>query len=105
VTTALGFFAVIPTGYLGVAELGWISGCGMFVILFLVADAVPGTPERRPESRVGSRRHGGDRSGCCPPLWTCFVRDGDAILGAPSLLNSLGPQARARVFWDTLVSL
>ena len=32
-TTALGFFAFIPTDYRGVAELGLISGAGMFIIL------------------------------------------------------------------------
>lgn len=32
-TTSIGFFAFVPTDYLGVAELGLISGTGMFVIL------------------------------------------------------------------------
>jgi len=32
-TTAIGFYAFVPTDYLGVAELGLISGTGMFVIL------------------------------------------------------------------------
>ena len=31
VSTAIGFFAFIPTDYTGVAELGWISGFGMFI--------------------------------------------------------------------------
>ncbi|MDG2303395.1 MAG: MMPL family transporter [Candidatus Binatia bacterium] len=33
-TTSIGFYAFVPTDYLGVAELGLISGTGMFVILF-----------------------------------------------------------------------
>ncbi len=33
ITTAIGFYAFVPTDYLGVAELGLISGTGMFVIL------------------------------------------------------------------------
>ncbi len=32
-TTAIGFYSFAPTDYLGVAELGLISGTGMFVIL------------------------------------------------------------------------
>ncbi len=34
-TTAVGFFVFVPTPYLGIAELGMISGGGMIVILFL----------------------------------------------------------------------
>ena len=33
-TTAVGFFAFVPTDFVGVAELGLISGVGMFVSLF-----------------------------------------------------------------------
>jgi hopanoid biosynthesis associated RND transporter like protein HpnN len=32
-TTAIGFFAFVPTEYRGVAELGLIAGAGMFIIL------------------------------------------------------------------------
>jgi len=41
VTTAIGFFVFIPTDYRGVAELGLISGVGMFIILFLTLTLVP----------------------------------------------------------------
>ncbi len=34
ITTAIGFLAFYPTGYRGVAELGLISGGGMFITLF-----------------------------------------------------------------------
>lgn len=34
-STAIGFFAFVPTDYRGVAELGLISGVGMLVIFFL----------------------------------------------------------------------
>jgi hopanoid biosynthesis associated RND transporter like protein HpnN len=33
-TTAMGFYAFVPTAYRGVAELGLISGTGMLIILF-----------------------------------------------------------------------
>jgi hopanoid biosynthesis associated RND transporter like protein HpnN len=41
VTTAIGFFAFVPTGYRGVAELGLISGTGMLVILFQTVTLFP----------------------------------------------------------------
>ena len=41
VTTAIGFFVFIPTDYRGVAELGLISGVGMFIILFVTLTLIP----------------------------------------------------------------
>jgi hopanoid biosynthesis associated RND transporter like protein HpnN len=41
VTTAIGFYAFIPTGYVGVAELGLISGTGMFISLFASLTVLP----------------------------------------------------------------
>jgi hopanoid biosynthesis associated RND transporter like protein HpnN len=40
-TTALGFFAFVPTQYRGVAELGLISGVGMFISLFVTLTLLP----------------------------------------------------------------
>ena len=40
-TTAIGFYAFIPTDFRGVGELGFISGTGMFVILFLTLTLFP----------------------------------------------------------------
>ena len=40
-TTAAGFFAFVPTDYQGVAELGWIAGCGMFISLLLSLSLLP----------------------------------------------------------------
>ena len=40
-STALGFYAFAPTDYRGVAELGLISGTGMFVILALTLTLFP----------------------------------------------------------------
>ena len=57
VTTAIGFFSFIPTAYRGVAELGLIAGCGMFISLavsicllpaLLHVLPVPNTPRRIP---------------------------------------------------------
>lgn len=41
VTTALGFFAFLPTDYIGVAELGWIAGGGMFISLLMTLTLIP----------------------------------------------------------------
>jgi hopanoid biosynthesis associated RND transporter like protein HpnN len=40
-TTCIGFYVFIPTDYLGVAELGLISGTGMLIILFLTLTFFP----------------------------------------------------------------
>jgi len=41
ITTAAGFFAFIPTPYSGVAELGLISGTGMFISLVVSLTLLP----------------------------------------------------------------
>ena len=41
VSTAIGFFAFIPTHYAGVAELGWISGVGMFISFVVTLTVIP----------------------------------------------------------------
>ena len=41
VSTAIGFFAFIPTDYSGVAELGWISGMGMFISFLVTLTVIP----------------------------------------------------------------
>jgi hopanoid biosynthesis associated RND transporter like protein HpnN len=41
ITTAVGFFAFIPTAYSGVAELGLISGVGMFISLVVSLTLLP----------------------------------------------------------------
>ena len=40
-TTAIGFFSFLPTAYLGVAELGLISGTGMFICLGVSVTVLP----------------------------------------------------------------
>jgi len=40
-TTSLGFFAFIPTDFLGIAELGLISGAGMFISLAVSLSLLP----------------------------------------------------------------
>ncbi|MEN8260023.1 MAG: MMPL family transporter [Pseudomonadota bacterium] len=40
-TTAIGFFAFVPTAYAGVSELGIISGVGMFIGLIVTLTTLP----------------------------------------------------------------
>lgn len=40
-TTAIGFYCFVPTDYLGVAELGLVSGTGMVIILILTLTLFP----------------------------------------------------------------
>jgi hopanoid biosynthesis associated RND transporter like protein HpnN len=57
-TTAIGFYAFIPTGYVGVAELGAISGTGMFISLFASLTVLPAFMSigRREDRERGPRR-------------------------------------------------
>lgn len=41
ITTAIGFYSFLPTAYSGVAELGLISGTGMFISLFANLTVLP----------------------------------------------------------------
>ncbi len=40
-STALGFYAFLPTSFSGVAQLGWIAGCGMFIGLAVTFTLLP----------------------------------------------------------------
>jgi hopanoid biosynthesis associated RND transporter like protein HpnN len=41
ITTAIGFFSFVPTGYRGVSELGVIAGCGMLVAVVATLTVLP----------------------------------------------------------------
>ena len=64
-TTALGFFAFVPTAFSGIAELGLIAGVAMLVTLTLSYTALPSmlvlfqprVSETSPASDRGWRRH------------------------------------------------
>ena len=53
-TTSLGFFAFVPTEFIGVAQLGWIAGIGMGVSLFFSLTLLPALLSLAPE-RVQAR--------------------------------------------------
>lgn len=51
-TTAIGFFAFVPTRYEGVAELGLISGAGMFLSLLATLTVLPAFLTVAPHAKV-----------------------------------------------------
>ncbi len=56
-TTAIAFYSFLPTGYRGIAELGWIAGSGMFFSLaatLLVFPAFAWSLGRDPTKRASS---------------------------------------------------
>jgi len=61
-TTAIGFFAFVPTDFVGVAELGLISGAGMFISLFCTMTLLPALMSLPP---VPGGRGTGE-----PPVWS-----------------------------------
>ena len=62
-TTTIGFYAFVPTDYLGVAELGLIAGTGMIVILAQTLTLLPALmtlglqPSDTERLRAARRRH------------------------------------------------
>ena len=61
VSTAIGFFAFIPTDYTGVAELGWISGFGMFISFVVTLTVIPALLSLLPIKPEAGRPAGGWR--------------------------------------------
>ena len=61
VSTAIGFFAFIPTDYTGVAELGWISGVGMFISFVVTLTVIPALLSLLPIKPGADRPVGGWR--------------------------------------------
>lgn len=70
-TTAIGFFSFIPTAYAGVAELGVISGTGMFLSLLATLTVLPAMislgrvppPDPGPDLRAAAGAGAGARVG------------------------------------------
>ena len=55
-TTSIGFFAFVPTDYAGVSELGFISGGGMFIGLFISLTVLPALLKLFPVKDTGNVR-------------------------------------------------
>ena len=91
---AISFFSFIPTSYRGLAELGIISGVGMFIALLANMTVLPALLTLLPIKRSARLAHGTTSTGLkfqvrryrIPILW------GAVLLGTGALL--LLPQAR-----------
>ncbi len=59
VSAAAGFFSFLPTDYLGLAELGLISGAGMFISLLASLTTLPALLKVLPAARSAKRLGGG----------------------------------------------
>ena len=56
-TTSIGFFAFIPTDFLGVSELGIISGVGMFIGLVISLTLLPALLKILPVNNIKPFKH------------------------------------------------
>ncbi|HEY5656705.1 MAG TPA: MMPL family transporter [Myxococcota bacterium] len=95
VTTALGFFAFVPTDFVGVAELGLISGAGMLISLFCTLTLLPALLSLPPHPQPQGARSGGVWKGKwveLPVRYPRVVRAAALVLGAASVV--LLPEAR-----------
>ena len=95
VTTALGFFAFVPTDFIGVAELGLISGVGMLISLACTLTLLPVLLSLPPHPARHGRRAGTAWAGGLIELPVRFprvVRASALVLGAASILFL--PEAR-----------
>ena len=54
ISTAIGFYAFVPTAYVGASELGLISGTGMFLIFLASITVLPALMAILPEKRQKS---------------------------------------------------
>ena len=94
-TTALGFFAFAPTPFVGVAELGIVSGGGMIVSLLCTLTLLPALISVSPPSQPGPKRPVPAWSGRLVDLPVRFpraVRAAALVLGLASI--ALLPRAR-----------
>ncbi|MBW2034442.1 MAG: MMPL family transporter [Deltaproteobacteria bacterium] len=90
-TTAIAFYAFIPTVFAGVAELGMISGTGMFIGLFANMTILPALLRLMPLSRehISPKRPTGRLLGAVfalPVRHTVAIRTGALIVGVSALI-------------------
>jgi hopanoid biosynthesis associated RND transporter like protein HpnN len=95
-TAAAGFLAFVPTGYLGLAELGIISGAGMFIGLLLTVTVMPAMvalipPHPRPQ-RLGE--------GTSASLSAWIRRHAGPLVIGSAALGIAGVVLSTRAFFD-----
>ncbi len=96
-TTSLGFFAFVPTPFTGIAELGIISGAGMFISLVVSLSLLPALISLFPPDAAKVKLSAPDQGVLgrvlnWPYRYARAIWIGAAVLAAGSLL--LAPKAR-----------
>ncbi len=92
ITTAVGFFAFIPTAYSGVSELGLISGTGMFISLFVSLSFLPALLSLRSIPSAHVEHASGKRVGMpevitqAPYRHAIWIRSGAVIAGLAGVI-------------------
>jgi hopanoid biosynthesis associated RND transporter like protein HpnN len=87
VTTAIGFYSFIPTAYAGVAQLGLISGTGMFISFFANITLLPAFLTLFPlKEAASSVKTGGGDLLTVPYKYSKAVTAGSVILTLGALL-------------------
>jgi hopanoid biosynthesis associated RND transporter like protein HpnN len=89
ITTAIGFYSFIPTAYAGVAQLGLISGTGMFISFFANITLLPAFLTLFPlREAASSKKAGGEDLLAVPYKYSKAITVGSVIitLGAAVLL-------------------
>ena len=102
VCAAIAFFAFVPTAYRGVAELGLISGVGMFIALianFTLLPALLAVIPARPAG--GGSRAGRDLAGAVSRgLGHAIDRYGTPIVYSAALLGAVGLVFASQIKFD-----
>jgi hopanoid biosynthesis associated RND transporter like protein HpnN len=81
ITTAIGFYSFIPTAYAGVAQLGLISGTGMFISFFANITLLPAFLTLFPlKERASSKKTGGENLLTFPYKYSKAITAGSVVL-------------------------
>jgi len=94
--TSIGFFAFVPTAYVGVRELGWIAGAGMLIAIALNFVLLPGLlslSRPRAEREAIGFRH-------AAPLDRLLSRHRAAVISLAALIAAAGLYLLPRVHFD-----
>lgn len=96
VTTAIGFYSFLPTAYAGVAQLGLISGTGMFISFFAnltvlpaLLTVVPFKGRKAPQGSAGKKR-----------LLELPYRYSGTVIAAALVIGALSAFMLPKVYFD-----
>lgn len=98
-TTSIGFFAFIPTAFVGVAELGLISGTGMFISLLVTLAVLPAMLSLIPRPRAATTP-GAAGLRLPPQLLRLPLRYPRAICAGAAILSALSAYVLPRSTFD-----